>query len=81
MKDKYSNEIQYLMQGRYTKQGRYFYHLVCENLVDAEMIEMLPYEASKFCVDNNLERVSSGSMAIMRTECWSSNPRCWPEKS
>lgn len=70
MKTKYNTEIKFLMQGRYVSGSTYKYHLVDENLVEDKQLILTVSEAEVFALSNNIKRISSGSMTILRSEKW-----------
>lgn len=70
MMNSYSNsQIGYIMQAQSTGDGTYLYILVDNNLVDDSYIKsMTPTEATRYALVNKIERISSGSMAILRSD-------------
>lgn len=79
MKNSYNNaDIQYIMQGRFIADGVYEYILVDTNLVDDIRLQFTPVQASHYAEHHNIERVSSGTMTIIRSEAWKED-KPWPE--
>lgn len=72
MMNSYNNsQIGYIMQAEYNGDGTYLYILVDKNLVDVKRINSLtPAQATGYASEHKIERISSGSMAILRSERW-----------
>lgn len=72
MMNSYSNaQIGYIMQAQSNGDGTYLYILVDKNLVDDERINSLtPAQATSYAAVHKIERISSGSLAILRSEHW-----------
>lgn len=57
----------YIMQGRHIEGTTYKYHLVSDTLVvERKAIKMTVDQAEQFAEENNLQRVSSALVAMMK---------------